>query len=185
MRSRITFGRKLALAAIVLGFGGAALAQSSGDTSAANVSVTTSTTMTTVTPSTPATDAAMAPVPPMTSTDSQPAPSAPRADNPADTSPQAMVTPPSSIERNAPIGANSLSRSDSPNTAFAKLDAQNRGFLSRSDLSQLPDFGNAFAQADRDGDGRLDRSEFADAWSSYVDQSVSVETTTTTITHTQ
>jgi hypothetical protein len=105
-------------------------------------------------------------------------------DTAADTSAQTTVTvtTPSSIDPNATIGSTGLTRADSANAAFGKLDPQSRGFLSRSDLRQLPDFGNAFAQADRDADGRLDRTEFTDAWSYYVDQGASAgETTTVTL----
>lgn len=92
---------------------------------------------------------------------------------PAASVPSQTTTTQAPSDLNAPIGSTSLTRADSSNEAFQKLDKQNRGFLSMADVAQLPSFGDAFANADRDADGRLDRSEFADAWAYYVDRNAS------------
>ena len=162
MNSHPTFRPTLVFAALAFGLCGAAFAQSSADNPAATTSVTTQTTTTVTAPASPsaATDVAAAAA--------------------ATATPAASTQ--SSIELNAAIGSTSLTRADSANEAFQKLDTRSTGFLSRSDVAQLPGFGDAFAKADRDADGRLDRTEFSDAWSYYVDQGASGAVTTTTTT---
>ena len=51
-------------------------------------------------------------------------------------------------------------------TAFEKLDAQHRGYITRSDTDRLSGYMN-FDSADRDHDGRLDMDEFQRAWADY------------------
>ena len=89
-------------------------------------------------------------------------------------------------ERSAPIGTpsktDSMSNTDSmskssqgkmamPNhsetsaAAWAKLDANHRGYLMPEDVSQLKDFD--FQAADKNHDGRIDATEFKDGWTSY------------------
>ncbi len=60
------------------------------------------------------------------------------------------------------------SRSELPMSAFNKLDSENKGYVTRQDVQQLDGFGNAFAQADQNHDGRLNASEFNSAWASYT-----------------
>jgi hypothetical protein len=149
-----------ALVAIAAGFCGAAFAQSMPDTSAtANATTTTTTTTTTVALPTVPSDATAAP------------------------SAQTTVTTQTTLDPNAAIGSTALTRSDSSNEAFEKL-AHDRAFLAPSDVAQLPGFGDAFAKADRNGDGRLDRTEFSDAWSYYVDRGASGASTATVTTAT-
>ena len=45
------------------------------------------------------------------------------------------------------------------NAAFVKLDTNRDGYLSREEVSHMPDYDKAFAEADRNGDGRLDANE--------------------------
>jgi hypothetical protein len=59
------------------------------------------------------------------------------------------------------------SRAELPASAFTKLDARQRGYLTREDVSQLDGFDAAFRSGDRDGDGRLTPREFEAAWGSY------------------
>jgi hypothetical protein len=151
---RLTF----AACAIATGLFNTALAQSTADTSSVSAPETT-----TVTPTTVTTPAVIA------------------GSEAAAQAPAATIETPS---QPGPIGSTGLGRADSANIAFLKLDIADRGFLSRSDVAQLPGFGDAFAQADGDGDGRLDRTEFADAWAAYVNRAQSPDTVTTTTTNT-
>lgn len=66
------------------------------------------------------------------------------------------------------IGGITPSRAELPVSAFAKLDAQRRGYLTRQDVASLDGFDGAFHAADRDGDGRLDAAEFERAWAIYA-----------------
>jgi hypothetical protein len=53
-------------------------------------------------------------------------------------------------------------------SAFRKLDADNKGYVTRADVAQLAGFESAFAQADQNRDGRLNASEFNSAWAIYT-----------------
>ncbi len=55
-----------------------------------------------------------------------------------------------------------------PDSAFAKLDANNKGYVTLDDVAQLPGFESAFRQADQNHDGRLNPSEFDSAWAIYT-----------------
>lgn len=55
------------------------------------------------------------------------------------------------------------SRSEPADSAFRALDANNRGYLSKSDVSAISGF--SFEQADNNKDGKLTKDEFAKAWS--------------------
>jgi hypothetical protein len=59
------------------------------------------------------------------------------------------------------------SRAELPDSAFVKLDANQRGYLTREDTLPLAGFEEAFRVGDRNGDGRLDSSEFHEAWTRY------------------
>lgn len=67
-----------------------------------------------------------------------------------------------------------------PNPKFEQLDKNHDGFLTRDEVSGIPNFGKAFNQADENRDGKLDQAEFmkADAIhdriaaGAYVDDSV-------------
>jgi hyperosmotically inducible protein len=45
------------------------------------------------------------------------------------------------------------------NAEFVKLDTNRDGYLSREEVRHIRDYDKAFAEADRNGDGRLDSSE--------------------------
>ena len=53
------------------------------------------------------------------------------------------------------------------NAAFTKLDADRDGFLSRGEVRHLKGYGEAFTEADRDGDGRLNPTETITAHQLY------------------
>jgi len=53
-------------------------------------------------------------------------------------------------------------------SAFHKLDQDNKGYVTRDDVAQMPGFESAFAQADQNRDGRLNASEFNSAWAIYT-----------------
>ncbi len=59
-------------------------------------------------------------------------------------------------------------RAELASSAFTKLDAGNRGYVTLEDVRQLEGFESAFRQADQNGDGRLNASEFNSAWGAYT-----------------
>jgi len=141
MKSITSLRRKPLLAALVLasavGFGGVTLAQTQSPQGAAPNAATTPPA------STPAT-------------------------NPADTSkmgtssPDKSATSPAMDSKAIPPG-----RAETPDSAFRKLDAANKGYVSKEDAKQLSGFDSAFQQADANGDGKLTQDEFKKAWSTY------------------
>jgi len=52
-----------------------------------------------------------------------------------------------------------FTRPQANNAEFVKLDTNRDGYLSREEVSHIRDYDKAFAEADRNGDGRLDASE--------------------------
>ena len=58
-------------------------------------------------------------------------------------------------------------RAETPDSAFRKLDAANKGYVSKDDAKQLSGFDAAFQQADANNDGKLTQDEFKKAWSTY------------------
>ena len=59
------------------------------------------------------------------------------------------------------------SKSDSADTAFRKLDATGKGYVSRDDVKALPGFEKVFEKFDTKHDGKLTREDFAKAWDAY------------------
>ena len=59
-------------------------------------------------------------------------------------------------------------RAELPSSAFTKLDGASRGYVTLEDVRQLEGFESAFRQADANGDGRLNASEFNSAWGAYT-----------------
>ena len=66
------------------------------------------------------------------------------------------------------IGGVTPNRAELAGSAFTKLDAGSRGYLTLEDVRQLDGFDSAFRQADRNRDGRLDATEFNVAWGAYT-----------------
>ena len=58
-------------------------------------------------------------------------------------------------------------KSETPDSAFKKMDPSSKGYVSKDDAAQLPGFDAAFQRADANGDGKLSPSEFNQAWSIY------------------
>ena len=75
----------------------------------------------------------------------------------------------------SPSGAGSMttakgiapSKSEMSDSAFKKLDASNKGYVTRDDAKALSGFDSSFQAADSDHDGKLTVDEFKKAWSSY------------------
>jgi hypothetical protein len=59
-------------------------------------------------------------------------------------------------------------KSETAMEAFGKLNRNNAGYLTWSDVRQLQGFETAFEQADQNHDGRLNPAEFNSAWSMYT-----------------
>jgi Ca2+-binding EF-hand superfamily protein len=59
------------------------------------------------------------------------------------------------------------SKTEAPDSAFKKLDASAKGYVSKDDAAQLPGFDTAFQRADANKDGKLTQSEFNQAWAIY------------------
>lgn len=53
-------------------------------------------------------------------------------------------------------------------SAFAKLDKGQKGFISEEDVQVLPNFDRLFQRVDADHDGKLTRKEFKVAWYVYT-----------------
>ena len=157
MNTRQAFRMNAAAVAVAFALCGGALAQSSSDAGTSTDAATSNGASTVALPTVPATSAATAPTSP--------------AGGPAST----MQMP---NDANTAIGSTSVVRSDSANEAFEKL-AHGNAFLSPADVNGMPGFGGAFAQADRDHDGRLDRTEFTHAWSSYDEATNTASSTPT------
>jgi len=56
--------------------------------------------------------------------------------------------------------AQGMTRPD-PDAQFQSLDKDNKGYLTRADVSSMPAIAQRFAQFDANKDGKLDRAEFA------------------------
>ncbi len=59
------------------------------------------------------------------------------------------------------------SNAESPDTAFRKLDAGGKGFVTKDDAKALSGFEKAFQDNDANRDGKLTTDEFRKAWGEY------------------
>jgi hypothetical protein len=59
------------------------------------------------------------------------------------------------------------SKTDSPDVVYKSLDANNRGYVLRTETERIKGFGDAFDKADKNHTGRLTREEFNSAWTEY------------------
>ena len=99
-------------------------------------------------------------------------PTSPTAATPAQTSPMATTpapgaTTPSSTPQTGSMAAIAPNKSETPDSAFKKLDASGKGYLTMDDAKALPDFDKTFQQFDANHDGRLSTAEFKSAWAAY------------------
>ena len=60
------------------------------------------------------------------------------------------------------------SKSETSDSAFKKLDASNKGYVTKDDVKSLSGFDSPFNSADNDHDGKLSNDEFKKAWASYT-----------------
>ena len=103
------------------------------------------------TPSTPPSATGTAAPPPSTSTPSAP----PATSMDKGTSSPTAMTP---------------GKTEMSSSAFTKLDASKRGYVTKADVAQLQGFDSAFQQADTNNDGKLSKDEFDRAWGIYSGQ---------------
>ena len=76
----------------------------------------------------------------------------------------------------SPSGAGSMttakgiapSKSEMSDSAFKKLDASNKGYITKDDAKALSGFDSSFQAADSDHDGKLTVDEFKKAWTSFT-----------------
>ena len=59
-------------------------------------------------------------------------------------------------------------KSETAASAFEKMDAAHKGFLTKAETAKLSGFDAAFDKADSNHDGKLSQSEFNVAWSAYT-----------------
>ena len=59
------------------------------------------------------------------------------------------------------------SKSETVGSAFGKLSSSQQ-YVTRDEAAKLDGFDRAFAEADRDKDGKLNLDEFAAAWAIYT-----------------
>ena len=87
-----------------------------------------------------------------------------QANAPATTPPAPAATPDTSKSPTANQVV-APSKTESGPAAFAKLDTKHRGYVLSEEVSQLQGFN--FKSADKNGDGKLDATEFNTAWTIY------------------
>ena len=58
-------------------------------------------------------------------------------------------------------------RAETPDSAFRKLDAAGKGYVSKDDVKGLSGFDSVFQQNDGNHDGNLTQDEFRRAWTTY------------------
>jgi hypothetical protein len=92
------------------------------------------------------------------------------AGSPVDTPPAVIIVVPADAAPSRPMLVDRAegmpTQTDSAIVVFHKLDTSNRGYLTRSDVAQLPGY-VAFDEADTNHDGRLDTDEFQRAWADH------------------
>ena len=60
------------------------------------------------------------------------------------------------------------SKSETSDSAFKKLDASNKGYVTRDDAKSVEGFDRSFQSADANHDGKLTNDEFKKAWTSFT-----------------
>jgi hypothetical protein len=104
---------------------------------------------------------------PATTKPTSPAATTPAQASPMATTPAPGATTPSATPQTGSMAAIAPSKSETPDSAFKKLDASGKGYLTMDDAKALPDFDKTFQQFDANHDGRLTTAEFKNAWAAY------------------
>jgi EF hand len=60
------------------------------------------------------------------------------------------------------------SKSENAMSAFEKLDSAHLGYVAKEQVAKLDGFDKAFAEADKNKDGKLSQDEFRAAWAIYT-----------------
>ena len=82
--------------------------------------------------------------------------------------PSGQTTNPSGTGSMSSAKAIPPSKSETADSAFKKLDANNKGYVTRDDANSIPGFDRAFQSADANHDGKLTSDEFKKAWTSFT-----------------
>ena len=82
--------------------------------------------------------------------------------------PSGQTTNPSGTGSMSSAKAIPPSKSETSDSAFKKLDASNKGYVTRDDAAGISGFDRAFQSADANHDGKLTSDEFKKAWASFT-----------------
>ena len=84
------------------------------------------------------------------------------------TAPSGQSTNPSGTGSMSSEKAIPPSKSETSDSAFKKLDASNKGYITRDDAKSVEGFDRSFQSADANHDGKLTGDEFKKAWTSFT-----------------
>ena len=84
------------------------------------------------------------------------------------TAPSGQSTNPSGTASMSSAKAIPPSKSETSDSAFKKLDASNKGYVTRDDAKRVEGFDRSFQSADANHDGKLTSDEFKKAWTSFT-----------------
>ena len=81
------------------------------------------------------------------------------------TAPSGVTSTPGAMKGSSADQVSMPTKTDSASSAFNKLSTKHPGYVSSEDVAKLPGFD--FKSADKNNDGKLDQSEFNEAWTKY------------------
>jgi hypothetical protein len=84
------------------------------------------------------------------------------------TAPSGQSTNPSGTGSMSSAKAIPPSKSETSDSAFKKLDASSKGYVTRDDAKSVEGFDRSFQSADANHDGKLTSDEFKKAWTSFT-----------------